>query len=99
HAPQSANWSVTGAPGGNSTVGVVGTSGLYTAPAVPPSGGNVTVQAASTVSPSAVGTATVTVTAPPAPPVLNSLSPNSGIQGTNVSVTLTGSNFQSGATV
>ena len=52
---QAVNWSVNGAPGGNSAVGLVSTTGLYTAPAVPPSGGTVTVQAASTVSPSAIG--------------------------------------------
>ena len=96
---QLVNWSVNGAPGGNTTVGLINPSGLYTAPAVPPSGGIVTVQAASAVSPSAVGTATVTVTAPPAPPVLSSIAPNSGVQGTSVSVTLGGSQFLAGATV
>jgi hypothetical protein len=99
NATQLVNWSVNGAPGGNSTVGLISTAGLYTAAAVPPSGGTVTVQAASTDSPSAVGTAIVTVTAPPAAPVLSSVAPNSGTQGTNVSVTLTGSNFLAGAAV
>ena len=93
---QVVNWSVNGAAGGNSTVGIVSAGGLYTAPTVPPAGGIVTVQAASAVSPSAVGTATVTVTAPP---VLSSIAPNTGTQGTNVSVILNGFNFQLGATV
>ena len=96
---QTVNWSVNGAPGGNSTVGLIGTAGLYTAPAVPPSPATVTVEAASTVSPSAIGTAAVTITAPPAKPVLSSVAPNSGVQGANVAVTLTGSNFQAGATI
>jgi hypothetical protein len=96
---QAVNWSVNGAPGGNSAVGLIGTSGLYTAPAVPPSGGKVTVQAASSVSPSAVGTATVTVIAAPVAPVLTSLAPNSGAQGTDVAVTVSGANFQAGATI
>jgi hypothetical protein len=96
---QLVNWSVNGAPGGNTTVGLVSPSGLYTAPAVPPTGGIFTIQAASAVSPSAVGTATVTVTAPPAPPVLSSIAPNSGVQGTSLSVTLGGSQFLAGATV
>ena len=97
---QVVDWSVNGAPGGNSTVGLISTSGLYTAPAVPPAGGTATVQAASAVSPSAVGTATVTVTAPPAsPPVLTSIAPSSGVQGTSVAVTLAGTQFLSGATV
>src|ERR1017187_4402649 len=93
---QVVNWSVNGAAGGNSTVGIINASGLYTAPTVPPAGGSVTVQAASAVSPSAVGTATVTVTAPP---VLSSIAPNTGTQRTNVPVTLSGFNFQPGATV
>ncbi|MCU1237629.1 MAG: putative outerrane protein (modular protein), partial [Candidatus Solibacter sp.] len=96
---QTVNWSVNSAPGGNSTVGLVNTTGLYTAPAVPPAGGTVSVQAASTVSPSAIGTATVTITTPAAVPVLSSITPNSGTQGTSVSVTLAGSNFKAGATV
>jgi hypothetical protein len=95
---QLVNWSVNGAPGGNTTVGLVNPSGLFTAPAMPP-GGIVTLQAASAVSPSAVGTATVTVTASPAPPVLSSIAPNSGVRGTSVSVTLGGSHFLAGATV
>lgn len=97
---QAVNWSVNGAPGGNSTAGLINTNGLYTAPATVPSGGSVTVQAASVATPSAVGTATVTVKAPAPPvPTLSSIAPNSGTQGTSVAVTLTGSNFQAGATV
>jgi len=62
-ATQLVNWSVNGIPGGNSTVGWVSTTGRYTAPAVPPpSNLPVTVQATSTVSPAAVGTASVSVT-------------------------------------
>jgi hypothetical protein len=95
---QLVDWSVNGAPGGNSTVGLISTSGLYTAPAVVPSG-SVTVQAASVASPSAIGTAGVTVTAPPSAPVLSSITPNSGTQGASVAVTLTGANFASGAGV
>jgi hypothetical protein len=97
---QLVNWSVNGAPGGNSTVGLITTGGLYTAPAVVPAGGSVTVQAASAATPSATGTATVTITVPVPPvPVLSSIAPNSGTQGTSVAVTLTGSNFAAGATV
>src|SRR5450432_823734 len=100
---QIVNWSVNGAPGGNSTVGLIGAGGLYTAPAVPPFGASVTVQAASSVSPLAIGTASVTITAivtpPPPAPVLSGIAPNGGTQGTSVPVTLTGSNFQAGVTV
>src|SRR6516165_627773 len=52
---QLVNWSVNGAPGGNSTVGLITTGGLYTAPAFVPSGGTVTVSASSAATPSAVG--------------------------------------------
>jgi hypothetical protein len=97
---QSVTWSVNGVAGGNSTVGLVTSSGLYTAPAAVPSGGTVTIQATSSVTPSAVGSATVTITAATiVAPVLSSIAPSNGIQGTNVSVTLTGSNFKAGATI
>ena len=96
-ATQVVNWSVNNVAGGNSTVGWINSGGMYTAPAVPPAGSTVSVQAASSVSPSAIGTATVTVTVPA--PVLSSIAPASGVQGTKVAVTLNGSNFQAGATV
>jgi hypothetical protein len=98
---QTVNWSVSGAPGGNSAVGLISATGLYTAPAAPPSGGTVAVQAASTVSPSATGTATVTVTVttPSTVPVLSSIAPNAATRGATVNVTLNGTNFTSPATV
>jgi hypothetical protein len=97
---QSVTWAVNGVEGGNATVGVINTSGLYTAPTAVPAGGQVTIQATSTATPTAIGSATVTITSPvSAVPVLSSISPASGTQGTNVSVTLTGSNFTSGATI
>ena len=101
-ASQQVTWSVNGTAGGNSTLGFVSTTGLYTAPAVPPSGGTVKVQAASAVLPSAIGSATVTVTAPPPPstvPTLTSITPAKGTPGSIVLVTLRGTNFISGATV
>ncbi len=56
---------MNGVAGGNSTLGTVSASGLYTAPAAVPSGGTVTVSAAAG---GATGSATVTVTAPTNPP-------------------------------
>ncbi len=94
---QVVNWSVNNSPGGNSTVGWISPTGLYTAPAVPPPGPAVTIQAASSISPSAIGTATVTVTA--ATPVLSSIAPNSGPPGASVAVTLNGSGFIAAATI
>ena len=97
---QSVTWSVNGVAGGNSTVGLVTSGGLYTAPAAIPSGGTVTIRATSSVTPTAIGSATVTITAATiVAPVLSSIAPSNGIQGTNVSVTLTGSNFKAGATI
>jgi len=57
------NWFVSGISGGNSTVGTVTPSGLYTAPASVPSG-QVVVTAQSVASPSNSGNAAVTVIAP-----------------------------------
>ena len=57
------------------------------------------VQAASVASPSAVGTATVTIVPLPDPPVISAVTPASGRAGTAVAVTLTGANFTTGSTV
>jgi uncharacterized protein (DUF1800 family) len=67
---KSVTWSVNGVTGGNSTVGTIATSGLYTAPAAVP-GAAVQVKATSVAQPSSFATATVTV----APPILVSVSP------------------------
>ncbi|HYL93048.1 MAG TPA: IPT/TIG domain-containing protein [Alphaproteobacteria bacterium] len=72
---------------------------------------NVSISAVAAVGPRAVtvtnpdlqsgttnGAFTVTASAPPPPPSLTSLNPTSGAQATTVNVTLTGTNFLSGAT-
>ena len=56
-------WSVNGISGGNSTVGTISSSGLYTAPASIPSSGAVTVTATSQDSSSASASANVTIQA------------------------------------
>src|SRR5579872_774428 len=61
-------WSVNGAPGGNSTVGTVSSTGLYTAPSAAPSPTTVTITATSTANGTTPGTAVATI-AVPAPPV------------------------------
>ncbi|MGH8292112.1 MAG: hypothetical protein ACRESA_01415, partial [Gammaproteobacteria bacterium] len=38
-------WQVNGLTGGNATIGTISSSGLYTAPGLPPSGGTVTIGA------------------------------------------------------
>jgi hypothetical protein len=54
-------WQVDGVTGGNSTVGTISTSGLYTAPASIPSPATVTVQAVSQADNTKTASATVTV--------------------------------------
>jgi hypothetical protein len=73
---QTVTWGVNGVVGGNSTVGTIDTTGLYHAPSTMPSPATVTVQATSQGTPTAVGTASVTVTPPP-PPVSVTISPTS----------------------
>jgi len=55
-------WQVDGITGGNSTLGTISASGLYTAPAAVPSPATVTVSAVSVSDPSRSGTAQVTIT-------------------------------------
>jgi len=58
-------WSVGGVTGGNSTVGTILTSGLYTAPSTVPAPSNVTVSATSQAEPTKSASATVTVVGQP----------------------------------
>lgn len=53
----SVTWSAGGVQGGNSTVGTIATSGLYTAPAVAPNPSNVTITAVSVADSTKSGTA------------------------------------------
>lgn len=54
-------WQVNTTTGGNTTVGTISTGGLYTAPAIPPSGQKVTVTAVSQADSSMSASAAVTV--------------------------------------
>ena len=54
-------WSVNSIAGGDTTVGTIDANGLYTAPAVVPNTGTVSVAATSVSTPSASGTASVTI--------------------------------------
>ncbi len=58
-------WSVNGVQGGNSTLGTISTSGLYTAPAAVPSPASVTVSATSVADTSKSAAASVTILAAP----------------------------------
>lgn len=72
-------WSVNNLAGGNATVGVISSAGLYTAPATVPTPASVTIQAASIASPSSIGTATVTVQPASSPPVSVTLTPTTAM--------------------
>lgn len=89
-------WSVSGIPGGNSTLGTITSAGVYTAPATLPSPNTVTVEAAITAKPTVSGISAVTLLNPVAQ--ITSVTPNQFIVG-SISLTITGSNFVSGATV
>jgi hypothetical protein len=71
---QTVTWAVNGTVGGNSSVGWISATGLYTAPAVVPSS-IVTIQAISHAMSSAIGTAGVTIN-PSASPVSVTVSPS-----------------------
>ncbi len=54
-------WQVNGIPGGNSTLGTISSSGLYTAPDLPPPGAAVTITAIEQAHTSQSGTATLSI--------------------------------------
>jgi hypothetical protein len=66
-------WQVNGIAGGNSAVGTISATGLYTAPTSVPSPAAVTVTAVSVADPTRSGAATLTIT----PPVSVSVTPSS----------------------
>jgi hypothetical protein len=100
-ANQSVTWAVNGIAGGNSLVGRIDSTGLYTAPATVPNPATVTVQATSTTTQPSTGTATVTINTPPPgnpPPVISSVTPNPS-RTRDFTLLITGTGFQSGAVV
>jgi YVTN family beta-propeller protein len=88
-------WSVNNVTGGNSSVGTIYTTGLYTAPATTPSPATVTLKAASVADPNQSGAASVTVLAAAAP-ALAEIHPTTVAEGSALQdVYLKGSNFLS----
>jgi serine protease len=71
-------WQVNAIAGGNSTFGMISSSGVYTAPATVPSPAMVTVTAVSVADPNQSGSATVTVTSSSAGSTSGSSSSGSG---------------------
>ena len=90
---QSVTWSVNGILGGSSSLGFVSGAGFYTAPPIVPSPATVAVQATSIETPTASGSAAVTITAPST--VAVQISPSSATvkvrQSAQFTATVTGS--------
>jgi IPT/TIG domain len=89
-------WSVNNVAGGDASSGKISASGLYSAPASLPNPNSVTITAASASDSSLTGSATVDVLNPI--PSLSAIQPSSVTTGA-FSLTVTGSDFVSGAQV
>jgi hypothetical protein len=89
-------WSVNGVVGGNSTLGTINSAGLYIAPQTLPTPSSVTVSAVSTVNSAAKASAAITLLN--STPILSNVNP-SLVNAGNFTLTVTGSNFVSGAQV
>jgi hypothetical protein len=92
----SVTWAVNSIAGGNATLGTVDASGNYISPAVVPNPNTVTLTATSAADTSKSSSSTITLLTPT--PVLTGISPAATNLGA-FSLTLTGSNFLSGAVV
>ena len=99
-------WSVNAVVGGSSSVGTISSTGMYTAPGVPPSPNAVSVQVTSVADTSKTASLTLTISNPT--PQLTSISPAAiGIGGGNLAqvaatstvVTVNGTGFASQSTV
>ena len=87
-------WSVNDVPGGNAANGSISATGLYTAPAIPPSPNAVAVKAASIADSSRTDSAQVTIENPA--PQLSSISPSAVDAGSgDANLAVLGSNFGS----
>ncbi|MBI3784739.1 MAG: DUF1800 family protein [Deltaproteobacteria bacterium] len=89
-------WTINNLPGGNSTVGTISASGLYTAPVAPPAGYSVTVRATNLSNPGVFATGIITVRYQI--PWPTGVSPNPLPIGT-FSLQVFGSRFVNGASV
>jgi uncharacterized protein (DUF1800 family) len=95
-AGKSWTWSVNGIAGGNATLGTIDANGNFSAPMALPVPNTITIAAAETEKPSESASSTVTLLNPI--PVVTGISPPQINVGT-FTLTVTGSDFVSGATV
>lgn len=77
------NWSVNGIPGGNSLIGTISSTGVYTPPAIFPATNGFTVTATSQANSSATATASLTVVYPNNTAGVQSLPLQLGVTGGN----------------
>jgi uncharacterized protein (DUF1800 family) len=89
-------WSVNGIPGGSSSVGTISSDGLYTAPWVMPSGGQVTVSATSVIDARATASGVIQLIHPV--PAIRAVVPTYLTYGTQ-RVTITGVGFVDASTL
>lgn len=94
---QLVNWAVNGITGGNSTVGTISSSGVYTTPATVPSNTTVTVTATSQENPAIAGSGTVNLQNPL--PAVTSVTPNPVNPGAPTTLTVAGSGFVNGSVI
>lgn len=88
----SIRWFVNGVLGGNASVGTIDSSGLYTAPDLPPQAIPVTITWQSDIVPAVRADASVTILNPT--PGLTSMTPKVGQSGaSSITITLNGSDF------
>ena len=92
------NWSVNNTSGGNSMLGTVSSTGLYTGPDLVPSSSSVTVTATSQADTTKSASATVSLAYPA--PTLSSVSPTYVlVDSPETALTITGSGFTKASTV
>jgi uncharacterized protein (DUF1800 family) len=92
----SVNWEVNGVTGGNSTVGTISTSGVYTPPSALPANDLVTVSAVSASTPSMSGSIQLSILNP-IPAITGATA--SPVSGTSYALEVDGSSFVSGAQI
>jgi len=92
----SVTWQVNNVTGGNSSVGTISASGMYTPPASLPANNPVTVSAVSVASPAASGSAQLNIYNPV--PVVSSATATL-VSGTNFALDVKGTSFVTGAQI
>jgi len=90
-------WTVNGVAGGNSTVGTISATGVYTAPLTLPTPNTVTVTATSVEDPTRSANATVTLENPL--PVISGVTPTILTANMQFEITVNGTGFTAGSTV